>query len=216
MGGKAAALPDLNTAWIMDKREFITAMKNKNLTEIVAYLTSINAGLPDDYVIKISDNKYKEIVQQDTLYLCNYCTSEYPILDDKGKTKMESRPTEYKAHTLEIKTKQTKGNISILTGHNTIKVWECSKCKKDNILSKTEIVPVKLAEPYFLGVIPKPPNRSGTLTDRTGFKIKLMRWAWQFYNELAHAMSRYRLEYKPKEEDDDDFMENNWEEDSVL
>ena len=202
MGGKANALPDLNTAWIMDKREFLQAIKNpSNFTGIVAYLNSINAGLPDEYTIKISTIKYNEIMQQDILYPCNHCTTEYEYKDENDKTKTETRPTEHNKNKIKIKTKLLSSTKSILSDKKSVQVWECPKCHKDNMLSKTNPIQPKLAEPYFLKVIPNPPSRTGSLLDRTSFRINMMRWAFQFYNELSHWMSRYRLEYQPKDSD---------------
>lgn len=202
MGGKANALPDLNTAWIMDKREFLQAIKNpSNFTGIVAYLNSINAALPDDYQIKISTTTYENIINQDVIYPCNYCTTEYESKDDNGKIKVETRPTEHYKHNITVRHKLTKSLVSVLSDRKSVQVWECPKCHKNNILSQTKPIQTKLAEPYFLHVIPNPPSRTGSLLDRTAFKINMMRWAFQFYNELSHSMSRYRLEYQPKDSD---------------
>ena len=202
MGGKANALPDLNTAWIMDKREFLQAIKNpSNFTGIVAYLNSINAALPDDYQIRISSAEYFNIIQQDLIYPCSHCTTEYESKDENGKIKKETRPTEHYKNNIQIKTKLVSSMISIISDKKSVQVWNCPKCRKDNLLSKTKPIQTKLAEPYFLRVIPNPPSRTGSLLDRTAFKINMMRWAFQFYNELSHSMSRYRLEYQPKDSD---------------
>ena len=202
MGGKANALPDLNTAWIMDKREFLQSIKSpSNFTAITAYLNSINGALPDEYTIRISSAKYNEIVQQDLIYPCNHCTTEYEYKDENDKTRTETRPTEHNKNKIIIRTKLLGSTLSILSNKKTVQVWQCSKCKQDNLLSKTNPIQTKLAEPYFLRVIPNPPNRTGSLLDRTGYKINFVRWAFQFYNELSHSMSRYRLEYQPKDSD---------------
>lgn len=186
----------------MDKREFLQAIKNpSNFTAITAYLNSINGALPDEYTVKISTSKYNDIIQQDLIYPCNHCTTEYEYKDENDKIKTETRPTEHNKNKVKIKTKLLDSTLSILSSKKTVQVWECPKCHKDNLLSKTNPIQTKLAEPYFLRVIPNPPNRTGSLLDRTGYKINFVRWAFQFYNELSHSMSRYRLEYQPKDSD---------------
>ena len=192
-----AALPDLNTAWIMDKREFLQAIKQRNYTAVVGSLFSINAALPEDYQVRISDIEYEKKVQEDIYLICPNCKKTCPHCDTgKGECLGEFKR-------IEVPIKQVIVNhaVTTITGSTLEKVWECKRCHNIQLLSKTKMVQTKIAEPHFFQIVPSPPIRSGSLTDRNLYYMKMQKWAYQFYNEIAHSMSRFRLEYKPKTDD---------------
>ena len=41
-----------------------------------------------------------------------------------------------------------------------------------------------LKEPYYLGIVPKPPRRLEGMQDRGSYARKVSRWAWNFIAEL--------------------------------
>ena len=200
-----AALPDLNTAWIMDKREFLNAIKNRGYTAVVGSLLSINAALPDNYIIKVSDKEYEKITQLELLYVCPVCKLKCQHCKTGKGDKCDG---EYNRKDVTIKDSLTSHTISTITGMKEDKIWKCKKCNTVHLLSKTLTIQPKLAEPHFLKVVPNPPSRTGSLTDRNLYHIKMERWAYQFYYELAHQMSLFRLEYKPRDEgsEENEFM----------
>ena len=179
-----AALPDLNTAWIMDKREFLNALRQKNYSVVYWSLSSINAAMPEKYRVEISDQKYNAELKKDLLVKCTHCDIE---LNQKLIT---------------IKSKLKPSTLALLTENKLEKVWECSNCHNDNILSRTPMIQLKPQEPFFLKVIPSPPSRKGSLIDKIDFHRKFTAWAYLFYTEISHQMSKLRTEYKPKGEEE--------------
>lgn len=184
-----AALPDLNTAWIMDKREFLNALRQKNYSVVYWSLSSINAAMPEKYRVEISDQKYNAELKKDLLVKCTHCDTE---LNQKN---------------IIVKSKLKSGTLALLTENKTEKVWECSNCHQDNILSKTPMIQLKLQEPFFLKVIPSPPSRKGSLIDKIDFHRKFTAWAYLFYTEISHQMSKLRTEYKPKGDEETEHLE---------
>src|ERR1700746_2807554 len=165
-----AALPDLNTAWIMDKREFLNALRQKNYSVVYWSLSSINAAMPEKYRVEISDQKYNHELKKDLLVKCLHCNAELNQKSIRITSKFKSRI------------------LSIITESKSEKVWECSNCHEDNILSQTPMIQVKPQEPFFLKVIPNPPSRKGTLVDRMDFHRRFVSWAYLFYTEISHQM----------------------------
>ena len=180
-----AALPDLNTQWIMAKREAWTAIKNRDYNSLFGALLDINAMLPKDkekdYQIEISDLKYNQLVKEDVLYPCIKCK------------------TETRKELITIKKIETSKIIRTLTGKTFETIWECPECKEINILSQTRPIQQKLKEPFFIKVVPSPPSRKNGILDRREYDKRVKRWAMLFMNELSYQMSRYRLEYIPKD-----------------
>lgn len=91
--------------------------------------------------------------------------------------------------------------VGILSKSIISKVWVCSKCHTDNVITETNILETKLKEPYFLGVIPKPPRRKDGLNDRGNYSRRVTQWAWNFVNELEEASTRFREDYKDNKND---------------
>lgn len=189
-----AALPDLNTAWIMDKRELLQAIRHRNYTAVVGYLFAINAAIPEPYTVHISDLEYNQAKQEHVFVICSICSKECPHC----KSKKGECTAEHKRSDVIVKEVMCNTVLNTITGLEHQKVWECPTCHNQQLLNKTKMVKTKIAEPHFFQVVPSPPQREGTLTDRNLYHVKMQHWAYQFYNEIAHAMSRFRLEYRPK------------------
>ena len=197
-----AALPDLNTQWIMAKREAWTAIKNENWNALFGALFDINAMLPKDkdrnYQIEISDTKYNNAIKQDLIYICKTCSENCKhCTSGEGECKAE-----IKKNMVKIEDVKTDMLVSVLTNNQTERIWICPKCNQSNLLSNTKIIQTVLKEPYFLQIVPNPPSRKDGMMDRRNYPKIVTRWALNFMNELSYQMSRYRLEYKPKEQDD--------------
>ena len=72
----------------------------------------------------------------------------------------------------------------ILSNTQSAEIWICPKCKEERRLANTEITQNKLQEPYFLGVVPSPPERRDGMMDRTTYHNKIERWVWQFFRRV--------------------------------
>ena len=84
----------------------------------------------------------------------------------------------------------------MLTMSKTSAVWICPKCKVANKIKDTTIAETKLKEPYFLGVVPSPPNRKDGLQDRGQYARAVKQWAWNFINELEEKSTAFREDYR--------------------
>ena len=190
-----AALPDLNTAWIKYRTEVLAAIKSKNYNSMFGSLFAINAMLPKDYQVEISDRKYYDKIKQDVIVICNHCSKVCEhCIDGKGECIAETKRDD-------IKIKNVIGTIltSILINNKTEKLWQCPKCNKNNILSRTRIIQNVLKEPFFIKIVPSPPSRKDGIIHRREYPKKVEKWAYQFLDELEHQMSKFRLEYVPKD-----------------
>ena len=100
-----------------------------------------------------------------------------------------------------IKLETIRNNIlvSTLTRKKFERIWVCPKCNNESLISQTRKIQTVLKEPSFLQVIPSAPTRRDGILDRREYHKKFTIWATLFMNELSYQMSRYRLEYKPKD-----------------
>ena len=94
----------------------------------------------------------------------------------------------------------------ILSGRDTSKIWICPKCDNENKILETDIIESQLQQPYYLGVVPFPPQRKEGLQDRHQYDRKVTAWAWNFIAELEEKSTQFREDYK---ENKNDFEE--WE-----
>ena len=195
-----AQLPDLNTAWIMDKREFLNSIKNRNYTAVFGSLYAINAALPKDYQITISDQEYYQKTIHDIKVICPNCALNCDHCDT-GKGECQAEMQRSKIKIFEVLKNSL---IATISDKKTEKVWKCEKCHKTNKLAQTTMIREILPQPSFLQVVPNPPARSGSLIDRNDYHRKVEKWAYLFYDELAYQMSKYRIEYKPKDSENID------------
>lgn len=178
-----AALPDLNTAFIVYRREAITSLKSKRYDACFGALYAINGLLPKEYRVKISTKLYNEKTNLDTIAVCYHC---------KEKTSYNE---------IEIKVMMLPLILTTITGSETEKVWVCSKCNNTNKLQKTDIIEPIIEEPYFVNIVPKPPLRKNGLLDRVSYHKEVSRWVWTMLDELEAQMSNYRREYQPRNEE---------------
>ena len=49
-----------------------------------------------------------------------------------------------------------------------------------------------LEEPYFIGVVPKPPSKKEGMMDRTRYYINFSKWFWQCLSEIECKMAKFR------------------------
>lgn len=178
-----AALPDLNTAFIVYRREAITSLKSKRYDACFGALYAINGLLPKEYRVKISTKLYDEKTNLDTIAVCQHC-------------KEQTNYNEINIHDVLLPVA-----VGIITGLEYEKVWTCTKCNQVNKLYKTDILEPTIEEPYFVKIVPKPPMRRTGLLDRLSYHKQISRWVWTFLDELEAQMSNYRREYRPMNND---------------
>lgn len=71
-------------------------------------------------------------------------------------------------------------------------VWVCSACQKDNNTNTTEFTKAFLPNPYYLGVVPDPPERKDGILDRHTYHKKIEKWCWTMIGELEFKAAKYR------------------------
>lgn len=149
-------------------------------------LYSWNALLPSDqdedgilkYRVRISDIEFEKLTSITTEAQCNKCE----VCTEYNKIRIFDL-------TIPLL-------VQVITNQTTNKVWICPSCKNDNLISETNILERHLQEPYFLGVIPKPPQRKEGLQDRGKYDRKVENWASNFIVELEQKSTQFREDYK--------------------
>ena len=172
----ASRLPDINTAWIVYRREAISSWKSGNYDAATGALYTFNALLPIEHQVKISDQLYEEKTKQDITATCNKCEE---VVDFR---------------TIKIFKVLMPMTLSIILGSDYEEIWICTKCNNENSLKNTKLVQNILQEPFHLRVVKKPPQRSGGLMDRRKYPVAFSLWFWSLINELEGEAALYRDE----------------------
>ena len=188
-----ARLPDINTAFIRYRSEVLVGMKKGDWDSMHGSLNGINGLLPQEYQVKISDAKYYELVKEDIEYECNSCKNN------------DGTPSTIPKEQIEVFTLYP-DSVQLLLGA-VGKVWICPKCNKVQRLKDTNVVITKLENPYFLGVVPEPPNKKQGLMDKLTFEKKVVSWGWQMLNELEHKMALFRDDNWTRGDELEDFSD---------
>lgn len=180
---KSAALPDLNSGYITYRKYILTALSSKNYDLAIGYLYDLNAILPDEYKIEISTIKFSEKKKEETVQAnCKFCKEPCLYKDLKVRNVLLSSFGE------------------IVKGTKYEDIWNCPKCKKDNPLITTDFDQLTLPKPHYFQVVPNPPEKKTGLVDSLEYEKRMKVWIQMFTIELEHAMSKYRLEYVPKDQ----------------
>ena len=176
-------LPDINTAFITHRRDVISSLKARNYGACFGSIQALQGLLPEGYRIVISTIEYNKLTKHEKFYTCNFCGEESERskirIDDVLLTVIDS----------------------VLLGRKTQKMWTCPKCKEDNGLEDTEISETTLKEPYFLKVVPNPPERKDGLHDRSTYHNKMEQWVRTTLAELEAQMAQFRDDNWTKEEE---------------
>ena len=173
-------LPDINTAFIKYRNEVIGAIKRLDFNQMHGSLNAINGMLPDQYQVTISTAKYEDLTRTDIQYLCKTCTAN------------SKEPVEIPKESIRVFELYPNAMQGLLYGGIKEQVWNCPNCHTTHILKETEISVTKLQDPYFIGVVPNPPNRKQGLMDKLTFNDRTVAWGWQMLNELEHKMAKFR------------------------
>lgn len=177
-------LPDINTKYITYARVVLSSLASKKWASCFGALNSENALLPKEFQVEISTAKYNDKTKQNTVAVCNKCEQEI------------------KFETIKILHILSPMLIGVMNDSKTEKIWNCPNCKSENKLKSTKLIKSKLAEPFFLRVVPNPPIRKDGLLDRNTYDRKAEQWVWNFQNELDNAMAEFRAANWNKEDAD--------------
>jgi len=183
-------LMDVNTSAIKRRNEVSAGLDSGDYPKVMGALYSLNALLPerheDDgrqkYRITISDSLYAKFIKHTILITCKHCTKEMDF-------------ETIKVYDLIIPMFE-----SFLSSDRSEKVWVCPKCKKDNKLRDSDMTENVPKEPFFIRVVPKPPQRGRGMQGRATYDTKFIEWAWTFMQEWEASMAQFRDDNWQKEE----------------
>lgn len=176
-----ARLPDVNTAFIMYRREAIVSLKSFDHRGSWGALNCINALLPDKYRVVLDNDRFKDETRITFIYCCGKCNEQTDKKDIDIYDKF--------LNSLEILT----------SDKTTIEVWKCPKCYYINNRIDTNIIKDELGHPSFLHTIPLPPKRKNGLLGRAKYRKEFTAWAWNFLYELEERMAQFRDDNWSKE-----------------
>lgn len=191
-----AILPDLNTGYIKYRNKILESVDSGKFLNAIGSLYAENGMLPKDYQVKINDDIFNDLIKHNTIVKCNNCTSEYPTVKDA--TKSEERQTEHNFEDIRVYTSVLDSDLSFILGKDLDKLWLCPKCNKTNRLTASKFIKTALEKPFFLGVVPNPPQRKDGIDDKQTYYKKIRKWVWNFLDELEYKMGEYRRNYVPK------------------
>lgn len=169
-------LPDINTSFNTYRTRAIMAIDSKKYTVCVGALYALNGLLPAEYRVEIDDDVFLEKTKTDKYVVCN--NKKCNVETDYNLIKIHQVPVDPLVTLLTKKTKEW--------------VWNCPKCNTQNAMEQTKVIQTVLKKPYFLKVVPEPPNRQNKNLDRKTFDRKFETWAWTLLDELEERMAQYR------------------------
>ena len=172
-----AKLPDINAAWVKERTYFFTCRDMHNWSGMILALDAMNALLPDEYRITVNTRKYDDFIEAKIGYICNDCKKEIP--ENMIKIKVAIAPL----------------IINYISNSKTMTFWSCPECHKENLMSQTKLIKETLQKPYYLKVVPEPPDRKRGIQDRKTYPMILLKYSALFFQELEHQLGLYRAEY---------------------
>lgn len=140
--------------------------------------------LPDKYRVKISNVQYRKKLETEKVDIeCPKChqRSDFRTVN---KYDLLLNPVQ-----------------QLLGGRTVERVWLCS-CGKENIISKSKLIELRLPDPTFFGVIEEPPQRRDGLLDRKTYHKKIEKWVWTMISELEKKAA--------------DFRDDNWQKANII
>jgi len=181
---------DVNTSAIKRRNEVSAGLDSHNYSKVLGALYSLNALLPErheedgrqKYRITISDSLYTKFTKHEIILTCKFCTEE---------TNFET------VRVYELMVPMFEG---FLSGSQTDKIWVCPKCKKDVKLTDSNMTESVPKEPFFVRVVPKPPQRGNGMQGRRSYDEKFISWAWTFMQEWEASMAQFRDDNWQKED----------------
>lgn len=185
-----AKLPDINNAWVRYRNYGIDCIEKGNYAGAISSVLRSIALFPEKYQIEINTEKFNQI-KEDKLYAyCKNCNTEHLYNNIKILKIMQPLMANF------------------LSGNNTEKVWYCqnTECNTINKLKNTKLIQNKNKTPSYHGVIPEPPRRQEGMFDRHHFHNRMITWFNLAGTEIDHMIGKYRAEYRPEGEEDNDII----------
>lgn len=206
-----AKLPDVNAGIVLYRSKAVIAMTCCDYGMAVISLSSIIALLPEDYKVKISSERYNEIMSDRKSITCEFCVSPEIIMeDDKQVLTGNEIPTECILSDVKQYDLEMDGLNQILVGKTSQRVWICTKCGKLNDMDVSKIKIRRYEEPYYFGIIPYPPVQQRGVSGRNTFHSKFEVWFAIAIKEIENKIGLYRAEYAAQQEEAEKFDEDKY------
>ena len=169
-----ARLPDVNTAFIMYRREVLQSLNRREYKNCFGSLNAMNSLLPKEYRVQIDTEGFNAKIRTDIIAACSKCKHEHVYED-------------IKIYDLTLPFME-----SILTGLKSVKAWTCCKCRYTNKLTYTKMAKTVLQEPYYLTLVPSPPTRKTGVRDRNRYHNEVVDWVWTMIKEVEERLAQFR------------------------
>lgn len=198
-----AKLPDINAALVRYRSVAIESFQNGDDESARMALGNMVALLPDKFKVRVNTDEYNEKVKEKDFMVCLKCKKEIPYENIKREKKLLTNEEQF------IK-KCSKNPPLTQEDKEYDWIWNCPKCSHENRYADTELEKEKPSKPYYLGVIPEPPQRNfrNPLMDRMYFTQRFRDWFKTAFQEIESKVGIYRAEYSAQNQDKDDFGEN--------
>lgn len=158
----------------MYRREVLSSLNSRKYDDCFGALNALNGLLPSKYRVIISTDKYALKTKEAIKAICTECEQEIDYST---------------VSVLEVLCPLLTQAIS---GQKTERIWVCPSCKAENKVTQTQLIKESLQEPYFLKVVPNPPERKDGLVDRTNYHAKVSQWVWLTLGEVEAQMAQFR------------------------
>ena len=173
-----AKLPDLNAALAKARMDAIISKDLKNYNKCVASLECMNALLPPEYRISMTDREYSEAIHNDEMWECRHCKKSTPS-SDVERTRLPVRASLWALTRARIR---------------TVKAWVCPLCYKLSVTAGTIRNKLENRGLYFLKAVPEPPRRTALIGSHQ-FQLEFESWYRVTRRELESQIGHYRAEY---------------------
>lgn len=180
-------LPDVNHAIVTYRNAMIRAYDQGDYVKAAFAVDAINALLPEDYKLEINDEKYKEIIKEQKIIICDKCKAEHKQNDIKPYKLM----LPFIISAIRFKSGD---RASYMT------YWRCPSCSFERSLEGSQFKEKKLFNPSYLGIVPMMPQ-SQWRTDRRQVEADRINWLDVVVQEIEHKIGLYRAEYAAQNPD---------------
>lgn len=180
-----AKLPDINAAIVRYRNNWLHAFDAGDHNAVIISISACIALMPDDYKVEINTEKYYRQIKENKIIICEYCKEEHPH-DDIKTIPVRVSPLKLMIYRKPCET-----------------IWYCPNCKKPNIYNSRKVRITKFQQPFYLGIIPEPPQRRFGISDRSSFDTKFKNWFEITVCEVESKIGKYRADYIAQMEGDD-------------
>ena len=179
-----AKLPDINAALVTHRKSALNAYDIGDYSKAAIAFQSIIALLPEDYKVEINSDKYKKLLQQKKVMICDDCKEVFE--------RNTIRPYEMLLSNID----------SMLLLKRKAYVWDCPKCGTTRPLEGTQLQTRMFQAPYYFKVVPEAPVKLG-LEDRVGYKVRCQKWFDTVFKEIENQIGLYRADYAAQQDQED-------------